>query len=257
MNTERDVEAYAVIEEFAAKFEQEFSLVSIDSSIGSSTFEYGWVVDSGATRHMTRLYESFQMITMLGPGHFIQTDIDSPRIAIQGVGIVRFQLDLGEILKLHGVLFVPKVRVGKLSVSSFEDEGYGMMVRSGHIFVYWRDEPVATTILLGDRRDRLYVLRGHVVRPRAGTGAGGCLSESEDDDTAFDRDEESDSLLSTGRRLSQSSDGEVEQDDGTQVESRMSEFQFKIGHLLPKMIPEQEGVVARGQDEDNVADLPH
>ena len=65
-------------------------------------------------------------------------------------------------------------------------------------------------------------MRGHVIRPRA--RAGGWLSKSEDDDTTFDRDEESDSLLSTGRRLSQSSDCVVEQDDGTQVESQMSEF---------------------------------
>ena len=93
------------------------------------------------------------------------------------------------------------MRVNKLSVSSFEDEGYGMMIRSGHVFLYRRDEPVGTTILLGDRRDRLYVLRGHVVRAGPRAGPGGWLSESEDDDVAFDRDEESDSLLSTGRRL--------------------------------------------------------
>ena len=112
---------------------------------------------------MTRIYDSFQMITMLGPGHFIQTDIDSPQIAIQGVGTIRFQQDLGEILEIHGVLFVPGMRVNKFSVSSFEDEGYGMMVRSGHVFLYQKDELVGTTILLGDRRDRLYVLRGHIV----------------------------------------------------------------------------------------------
>ena len=66
------------------------------------------------------------------------------------------------------------------------------MVRSNHIFLYRRDEPVGTTILWGDRRDRLYVLTRNVVQP--GARARGCLSESEDDDTAFDRDEESDSL---------------------------------------------------------------
>ena len=76
MKTERDVAASVVVEEFATKFEQEFSFVSIDSSIGSSIFD--WVVDSGATKHMTGVYDSFQMISMLGPGHFIQTDIDSP-----------------------------------------------------------------------------------------------------------------------------------------------------------------------------------
>ena len=98
MKTEGDMATSAVVEEYAKKFEQEFSLVSIDSSVASSTFEHVWVVDNGATRHMTGVYESFQIITMLGPGHFIQTDIDSSQIAIQGVGTVRFQLDLREFL---------------------------------------------------------------------------------------------------------------------------------------------------------------
>ena len=90
-----------------------------------------------------------------------------------------------------------------------------MMVRSRHIFLYRRDEIVGTTILLGDHRDILYVLRGHVVQP--GAGAGGWLSDSKDDnDSAFDiSKEESESFLSTSRRLSQSSDGAVEQVDGT------------------------------------------
>ena len=69
-----------------------------------------------------------------------------------------------------------------------------MMVRSGHVFLYQRDEPVGTTILLGDRGDRLYVLRGNIVHPRAG----GWLSELEyEARVASDRhgfDEESDSL---------------------------------------------------------------
>ena len=36
--TERDMAVTAAVEDYAAKFEQEFSLVSIDSSIGSSVF---------------------------------------------------------------------------------------------------------------------------------------------------------------------------------------------------------------------------
>ena len=196
LKTERDVAASAVVEEFATKFEQEFSLVSIESSIGSSIFEHVWVVDSGADRHMTGVYESFHMITILEPGNLIHIDIDSPQISIQGVGTVRFQLDLREVLEVHIFLFVPGMRVSKLLVSSFEDDGFGMMIRSSHIFLYQRDEPVGTTILLGDRRNRLYVLRGHVVQP--GAGVGGWLSESEDEDNvAFDRygpEEERDSL---------------------------------------------------------------
>ena len=57
--TERDVAAFATVEDYSMKFEQEFSLVSIDSSVGISSFKNVWVVDSGATIHMTRVYDIF------------------------------------------------------------------------------------------------------------------------------------------------------------------------------------------------------
>ena len=59
VKTERDMAASATVEEYATKFEQEFSLVSIGSSVGSSSFENVWVVDSGATIHMNGIYDSF------------------------------------------------------------------------------------------------------------------------------------------------------------------------------------------------------
>ena len=64
-------------------------------------------------------YDIFQIVKELEPRDYIQTDIDSPQIVIRGVGTVRFQLDLGEILEIHRVLFVPGMRVSKLSISSF------------------------------------------------------------------------------------------------------------------------------------------
>ena len=70
-NIERDMVASTIIEDYAMKFEQEFYLVSIDSSVGSLAFENVWVVDNGATRHMTGIYDTFQIVTELGPRHFI------------------------------------------------------------------------------------------------------------------------------------------------------------------------------------------
>ena len=67
--TERDMVTSAAVEDYAVKFEQEFSLVSIDSSIGSLVFENIWVVDSGAAKHMTGIYDIFQIITELEPRH--------------------------------------------------------------------------------------------------------------------------------------------------------------------------------------------
>ena len=83
-------------------------------------------------------------------------------------------------------------------------------MRYGHVFLYQIDELVGTTILLGDRRDMLYVLRRHVVC----LGTRGWFSESEGEvKDAPNRhviyissDEESTSLQSTRRRLGQSSE---------------------------------------------------
>ena len=133
-----------------------------------------------------------------------------------------------------------------------------MMIRSGHVFLYQRDEPVGTTILLGDRRDRLYVLRGHIVRPGAGARGWIYVSQNEDD-VACDRyvpEQESDYLQSTGRRLIQSSDGAYEQVDETQIESQASEFQFEVEHLFLRLIPEQEGAIAGVRDGYSTTELP-
>ena len=119
-----------------------------------------------------------------------------------------------------------------------------------------RDEPIGTTILLGDRKDMLYVLRGHIVC----SGAGGWLLELEDEarvaSDVHGSDEESDSLQSTGRRLSQSSDGVDEQVDEAQVKSQDLEFQYRVEHLYPRVIPEQEGDVSGVREGDGAVDLP-
>ena len=43
---------------------------------------------------------------------------------------MKFQLDLGEILEVNGVLFVPGMKVSRLSMSSLEDDGYGLFVKT-------------------------------------------------------------------------------------------------------------------------------
>ena len=44
--------------------------------------------------------------------------------------------------------------VSKLIVPFLEDDGFGMMVRFVHVFIYWEEKPIGITILLGDCRDR-------------------------------------------------------------------------------------------------------
>ena len=128
--------ASAKVLEFAAQFEKEFSLASVETSIDSSIdYHDTWIVDNGSTSHMSGKYGVFQRIEEISLGHFVETNIGNPRAEIKGVGTVKFQLDLGENLEINRVLFVPGMNVSRLSMSSLEDDGYGLFVKTRHIFL--------------------------------------------------------------------------------------------------------------------------
>jgi hypothetical protein len=57
------------MEDFASKYDREFSLVTLVSSVGSRGFggDIRWIVDSGASCHMTRIWRVFMIITETGP----------------------------------------------------------------------------------------------------------------------------------------------------------------------------------------------
>jgi hypothetical protein len=49
--------ASIVVDDFSKEFEKEFCLVSLDSSMGSSErFADSWIIDSGASKHMTGMW---------------------------------------------------------------------------------------------------------------------------------------------------------------------------------------------------------
>ena len=102
------------------------------------------------------------------------------------------------------------MKVSRLSMSSLEDDGYGLFVKTGQMFLYQVENPVGTTILLGNRRDRLYFLQGEVMFPRSG----GWLSETESEYEAANAHMiPSDEEIYTGRRLSQYEGCEQRQDN--------------------------------------------
>jgi hypothetical protein len=67
---EPETVAITSIEEFASKFDREFSLVTLVSSVGSGGFggDVRWVVDSKASNHMTRIWRVFPDFIEIGPG---------------------------------------------------------------------------------------------------------------------------------------------------------------------------------------------
>ena len=80
--------AQAAVADFAKTFEEDFALVSIASSIDScrKILDNDWLIDSGATKHMTDTRSKFISVTEIGPGHFVQQG-DTVR-AVRGIGLV-------------------------------------------------------------------------------------------------------------------------------------------------------------------------
>jgi hypothetical protein len=78
------------MEEFSSKFDKEFSLVTLVSNVGSGGFwgDNIWIVDSGASCHMTRIWRVLLIITETGPGRLVESEGGKARY-VRGLGRVR------------------------------------------------------------------------------------------------------------------------------------------------------------------------
>jgi len=89
---------------------------------------------------MTRLWRIFLSITKIGPDCLVESKGGMERV-VRGFGRVnRFHIEFGELLKVDGVLFVPRLRVVLLSMSALRDVGYVIMFKGGHVFTYREGE---------------------------------------------------------------------------------------------------------------------
>ena len=79
--------ATAAMEDFSTKFDKEFSLVTLVSSVGSGGFggDLRWIVDSGASCHMTGIWQVFLIITKTGLDRMVESEGDMVQV-VHGVG---------------------------------------------------------------------------------------------------------------------------------------------------------------------------
>jgi hypothetical protein len=96
------------------------------------------------------------------------------------------------------------LRVNLLSVSALEDVGYCTLFKREHVFIYREGVDPVELQLIGDRVDRLYMLRG---QPSGYDSTSDEEHEEAPETMVVPRiqscilREERESLLSTGRRL--------------------------------------------------------
>jgi hypothetical protein len=101
------------MDDFAEKFEEEFSLVIFLSS-GSKFAELedigAWIMDNGSSRHMTGMRSIFLSVSEMGSDLRVRCGASTMH-ALKGVGCIRFQLESSGSLEVVEVLFVPELKV--------------------------------------------------------------------------------------------------------------------------------------------------
>jgi hypothetical protein len=106
-----------------------------------------WLIDSGASRHMTRyrdhltdLVEKETNLHVLG---------DNVRNNVKWVGTYKFQLESDIPLQLSEVLYVPGMKRNLVVVSSLEDKGYKVTFSEGKILAWHKNSHIDSSQVIG------------------------------------------------------------------------------------------------------------
>jgi hypothetical protein len=116
-------------------------------------------VDNGSSHHMTRMRLMFLSVSETNSDCHVDCGTSTMH-AMKGFGRVSFQPESGGSLEVAEVLFVPEMKVGLLSVSTLEDEGYGVIIQHGHMHIYLEAASLDAVAMLSVRQGRLYRLLG-------------------------------------------------------------------------------------------------
>lgn len=136
-----------------------------------------WVIDSGATRHMTNDRSFFSLLDTNVKSSVTLADGTAAKVAGIGSGVIFGEDGSGKRVKvtLKEVLLVPDLDGGLISVSRLAAKGFIVKFRSASCEV---QNAQSGTVLVGDRIGNLYQLRLRE-RPPNVRNVASCLKVSE------------------------------------------------------------------------------
>jgi hypothetical protein len=120
-----------------------------------------WVLDSGASNHMTGVRGAFAEIDTN-----VRSTVrfgDGSVVKIEGIGSIVFVCRNGEHRVLAGVYLIPKLTTNIVSLGQLDELGYEVLIKSGMMWV--RDESHRLLAKVQRSTNRLYVLTMVVTQP--------------------------------------------------------------------------------------------
>jgi hypothetical protein len=113
-----------------------------------------WIVDTGATNHMTGSRAAFINLDthVRGTVRFR----DDSAAEIEGRGIVEFICKNGELRRFEGVYFIPKLTANIVSVGRLDEDGYRVLIGDGKLAI--RESGGKLLARVDRTANRLYLL---------------------------------------------------------------------------------------------------
>jgi hypothetical protein len=135
--------------------EEAFLFISILSGM-VPTNDDTWLIDSGASRHMTGFRIHLTNLVEKETNLHVVLE-DNAIYNVKGVGTSTFQLDFDMHLQLSEVLYVPGMKRNLVSISALEDKGYKVTLFEGKVLAWHKDSHINSTRVIGVRESNLYM----------------------------------------------------------------------------------------------------
>lgn len=123
--------------------------------IGSPNDENAWIIDSGASRHMTR--DSKKIHTLSKEQYSDAVEMGDNKIyVLKGLGSTSLKLDNGAKIHINNILYVPGLKKNLLSIYSLEDKGDRFSFVDGKVFAWGKYSSFDKSRVISIREGSLY-----------------------------------------------------------------------------------------------------
>ena len=126
--------------------EEEYVLISALTDFttpGNDT----WLVDSGASKHMTSFQDSLTNLVKKDSLHKVKLG-DDFQYPIKGMGEASYKLDSGKSMKMKEVLYVPSLKKNLLSISALDKKGFRIAFVDGEVLMWPKGKTINDEVVI-------------------------------------------------------------------------------------------------------------
>ena len=108
-----------------------------------------WVIDSGASKHMTRKKTTLSNLKEKNSSQKVSLG-DDYQYPITGIGESSYKLDSGTSMKMKEVLYVPGLKKNLLSISDLDKKRYRVSFIDGQVLMWSKGKTLEDVVVIGE-----------------------------------------------------------------------------------------------------------